>query len=356
MRSRITWILLGLLIASCAIPEAPPGGPEDKTPPEVTVTSPANRSSGVAPSTPIEITFSEKMKRANVDRLVVFSPDAGILKTRWKKNRIILTPEEPLHTDTTYVVRIETGYADAHGVRAEEPFHFAFATSAVLDTGTVSGTVYYRRVPTGKAFVKLFVLPRDSSFTPESALADREARTNEDGSYKLEYLPANGTSFLIWAFEDGDGSGFFNPDNENGALFPDTATLEVSSPNLTLPGMYIIDPKEPAEVAGQILNETAYDSTRVTVTLHAVSDTLPPTYRVLSDLEGKYTFQKVLGGTYTLHAFIDLAADSLCGTYPCGEDSTRACPEPCATYPDTLILEPGDEVKLDPLPLLPAEE
>jgi hypothetical protein len=202
------------------------------------------------------------------------------------------------------------------------------------------------------------VLPKDTSFTVESELADREASTAEDGTYELEYLPVTGVKFLIWAFEDNDGNGFFDPEKENSATFPDTVSLSSSIPILTLPEIFIIDPKEPCVVTGQIVNETGNDTIPVTVTLHAVSDTLPPTYLVRSDLEGNYKFDSVLRGTYTLHAFLDLGADSLCGSYPCPDDSTRSCLEPCVTHPDTLVLDPGDEINLERVSLSvgPVEE
>jgi hypothetical protein len=109
----------------------------------------------------------------------------------------------------------------------------------------------------------------------------------------------------------------------------------------------IVDPKEPAEITGKIINSTGIDTFPVTVTMHEESDTMPPTYITASDPDGNFRFGQVLQGRYTLQAFIDFGADSLCGSYPCPEDSKRQCLEFCGQYPDTLAIAPGQEIKLE---------
>ena len=346
MKSALVWFLFGLLAASCAIPEPPPGGAEDKTPPEVGVTQPANGSSGVPVDTKVEVKFSEKMAATRLERLFEISPRATIAKAHWKKDTAVLEFDAPLHPDTTYVVRLKQGYADAHNVRSNRPFEFAFATSAEIDTGSIAGRIYFRRKPTGKAVVRLFVLPKDSSFTPETAGPDREVSTAEDGAYELKYLPARGVPFLVWVFQDENGNSVFEPEREAAAALPDTLVLGLERPRLELQDVYIVDPTEPAVVAGRVVNATPYDSFLVTVSLHEVADSLPPTYCVRADAKGHFSFDKVLKGLYTLHAFIDLEKDSVCGSYPCAEDSTARCPEYCVTYPESLVVAPGDNVQL----------
>ena len=167
-------LLLLCAFVACAITEPPTGGPEDRTPPRVEGTSPSNGTVGVAPDAVVELTFNESMTRANIERHITFHPDVFIKKTRWSNNTVSLELEEPLHPDTTYLVELGAGYADTHGVRSDKVFRFAFATSSFIDSGEVSGRVYFRREPSDKAVVKLFVLPRDSGFAPQAGRPDRE--------------------------------------------------------------------------------------------------------------------------------------------------------------------------------------
>ena len=354
MRIRVMCIVLALFTAACAISEAPPGGPEDRTAPRVILSSPENGTSGVSADADVMISFSEGMKKARFERFIELSPKAFIRKVKWKDDTAILVFDGGLHPDTTYIVKLKKGYTDSHGVRGENPYEFAFATSAEIDTGLVAGRVFFRREPSDKGVVKVFVLPKDSSFAAEASRPDRQAETGEDGEFVLKYLPARNTSLLLWAFHDADGNGLYDPEKEAGAALPDTIRLTDAQPQIDEQIIDIVDPREPGVVSGLVLNETAYDSIPFTLTLNEVADSLPPTYVVLSNLKGAYSFDKVLKGTYTLQAFIDFKRDSLCGEYPCKDDSTRMCTEPCAVYPDTLVIEPGVkieeiEIRLEPV-------
>jgi len=339
-------LLLSALWASCAIPESPPGGPEDKTAPEAVATSPAEGAAGVSPSAHVEIEFSERLSGAKFERLIEFSPEVKIAKTRWKGKRLFIEPVDSLQPDTTYVVRVRPGFTDAHNVRSERGYEFGFATAAAVDTGSISGRVYFRRKPAEKGVVRLFVLPRDSSFAVEAARPDREGATAGDGVYTLKYLPQRDVPFLLWAFNDDNANSVFDRDNEASALLADTLFLGDRVSRLESADIWIVDPKEPGIVAGRVLNATGADSVPVTVTLSEVRDTIPPTYWARADAVGRYKFENVLKGKYILHAFLDLKNDSLCGTYPCADDSTAACDEACAAYPDSVVVLPGDEVRL----------
>ena len=79
-----------------------------------------------------------------------------------------------------------------------------------------------------------------------------------------------------------------------------------------------------------------------------------PTYFQPCDSTGAYEFGTVRGGKYLLRAFVDVVADSACGWYPCFDDSSASCEEPCLQHPDTLYVEPGSTTELDSLILGPA--
>jgi hypothetical protein len=316
-------------------------------------TSPAAESTGVSAGTEISFEFSEGMTRTRVERFVTFYPRITIGKVRWQKDALILQPQEPLHPDTTYFVEIKAGFSDAHGVKAVSPFRFAFATATVIDTGVISGHVLFRRKPTQKGLIRLFVLPRDTSSAPEEMVADRELPVGPEGMFRFAYLPTDEREFLLWAFEDADGNGAFGGERDVAVQEPDTVSLTGSVPTIGDLNIFIVDPSEPAEITGKLINQTGIDTFPITVTMHAVSDTTPPTHLTRAGPDGEFKLGQVLKGRYTLWAFMDFQADSLCGTFPCWDDSTRSCTEPCAQYPDTLTIEPGQKIKLEDLILEP---
>jgi len=343
----LAWAALFCLFAACAIIEAPPGGPEDLRAPGVDSTYPGNGMAGVALDAVIEVTFDEPMTRARLERQIVFHPPVTMSKVGWQQNTLRIETEG-LNPDTTYLVELKPGFSDEHGVRSENGFGFAFATSAAIDSGTIAGRVFFRRLPTDKGVVRLFVLPKDTSFVPEAARPEREVKADGTGNYVLKYLPTTDRSFLVLAFYDQNGNLNRDGDAEPYALLADTVFLSAEVSKVEGKEISIIDPKEPGKISGLVANATGWDSIPVTLTLHEVSDTLPPTHVTFALPEsGEYRFGTVLKGTYILKAFVDLHSDSLCGDFPCPEDTLRGCPEPCLVYPETLRVAPGQEIELE---------
>lgn len=338
-----------LAMAACAIQDPPPGGPEDRKPPGIASTFPARDSAGVGALTEIRIEFDEGMKHDRLERQLRFYPNMVVRKARWEGNTLVIEPES-LNPDTTYVIELASGFTDEHGVSNERAFRFAFATSAAIDSGSIEGRVYFRRKPSDKGVVRLFNLPKDSAFAPEAARPDREVTTDPDGTFIHRRLPTRQSRFVLWAFQDANGNRRFDAANEIGQVLEDTVLLTATSPTRRDIAIDIVDPTEPSQVSGRIINETGIDSFPVTLTLTSVTDTTPPSYLTRADLKGNYQF-KPLMGRYVLRGFLDFGADSLCGSYPCPGDSNSSCTEPCSLYPDTIVVEPGAKLTLEDLVL-----
>lgn len=354
MRARLFVGAIGIVsLLACAIREPPPGGPADTKPPGVVASDPEHGSAGVSPLAAITIEFDEGITRTRMERFVEFRPRVIVRKIRWGKNAMTVIPDEPLHPDTTYIFRLNPGFTDAHGVRSKEGYRFAFATSASIDSGEVSGQITFRRKPSEKGVVRLFRLPRDTSFAPEAAAPDRQVRVGAEGNYRFENLPLD-HRFLLWAFEDTNDDGSFDGESEAGATLS-SVTLTDTAWASSGQDIDIVDPREPAEVSGTIINSSGVDSLAISVAMHELSDTMPPTHYGSCDPEGNFLLAGVLQGRYVLWGFLDLLADSLCGSYPCPDDTTKSCIEPCRQYPDTIVVEPGQKIKLEELELGPSE-
>lgn len=343
--------VMGAGILACAVSVPPSGGPEDTSPPKVATTVPVRDSSGVAVTSPIAITFSDDMTRARVERSVSVSPPITFDRVRWEGRTLVIVPGGDLQRDTTYVVRVKPGYRDNHGVPSKASYEFAFATGATLDTARVEGTVQFKREPSGRALVRCFRLPRPDDFTPEAARPDRETGTAADGTYRLRYLPANDARFVLFAFIDVNGNGLFDAPGEPSMAYPDTLLLTAAQPVIAGINFTIIDPNEPAVVSGTVSNETGIDSLRASVEIVALADSaLSPLYG-LCDEAGAFEFKRVPAGDYVVRAFLDIRADSVCGSYLCPDSAVATCIEPCTESPDTLRVTPGAAVKVATLVL-----
>ena len=350
-------LALVVAVAACAVSEAPSGGPEDKVPPVVKFSIPRADSTGIDPSSPIQIGFSEAMREERVERLVSTNPPIVMSHVHWKDNTLVIEPEGGLVRDTTYVVRIRPAYQDRHGVAGAQWHEFAFATgAAALDTARIEGTVRFKREPAAHAVVRCFRADRADTLDPEKARPDREAATDKDGKYSLRYLPSKGTRFVVAAFIDQNGNGTFDHGTEPFALCADTTTIASAVPVVTGVDIVVIDPNEPGVVRGSVSNESGVDSVRVMVGLYTGADSTRAAARAVCDSAGVYELREVRPGEYILHAFVDIRADSAMGTFPCPADTTKGCPEPAARRPGSVVVKPAATVDVPRLTIRRREE
>jgi hypothetical protein len=153
------------------------------------------------------------------------------------------------------------------------------------------------------------------------------------------------------AFIDVNGNGLLDLPGEPAAAYPDTIVLTAAAPVAQNVDFKVIDPNEPAVVSGTVSNETGIDSVNASVLLVAVSDsTRAPMYALCRET-GAFEFNNVLAGRYLLRAFLDMRADSVCGTWDCPDTTMAPCMEPCTEAPDTLRVEPGAKLSVPPLVL-----
>jgi uncharacterized protein (DUF2141 family) len=128
---------------SCAKEGMPPGGPEDTTPPKVVAVSPSSGATDVSVNSEVQISFSERMIPGITEQSIFISPLAKEpFRFHWKGRKLILTPQEPLYPDRTYVVSVGAEAQDSHGNRLGQTYTLAFSTGNKLDFGTISGQVW----------------------------------------------------------------------------------------------------------------------------------------------------------------------------------------------------------------------
>ena len=348
----IYWVFLISLLAACAVMEPPPGGPEDRMPPYILKVRPRQDSARVARDTEIEIIFSEKLDEDSFkNRIFLYPPvefdkvdvDGDKLKIRFRE----LLPE------TTFSVFIKKGFKDHHQVASKKNELFYFSTGDTIASGEISGFILFKEKPDSNGVAKLYEMMPDTLVNVGRQPESRIAFADKMGQFIFRALPADGDSFLIFAFSDSDGDGAYAVGKEFSAFSRDTLILDRLSSKARGIRINIIDPNEPGSIRGQISNETGLTE----LILVRLDPLLPGENPVLSstDTLGAYNLEKIPPGSYLLTAFIDIRADSTCGDYVSPEDSTILLQEPCEALPDTLIVEPGGEITLDPVTLKKAE-
>ena len=113
-------LILLFAVAGCAQLGAPPGGPEDKSPPHLLRISPDTNALNVRPRS-IELRFDEIINErpaaggGDLSNLFLLSPRRGRVDVRWHRSRIEIRPRRGFVPNTTYTLTQVRGVADLRG-------------------------------------------------------------------------------------------------------------------------------------------------------------------------------------------------------------------------------------------------
>lgn len=134
---KLLLILLIYFMYSCAVMEAPSGGPKDTTPPTISEYYPKNYTTNYNDDY-LSIQFDKYMNKSSVIENISISPKLKY-DFSWSGKRLKLKFEEELQSDITYVVKLKAGYSDYKGNKPENALTIVFTKGSKLDSGRISG-------------------------------------------------------------------------------------------------------------------------------------------------------------------------------------------------------------------------
>lgn len=336
------------LLAACAVMQPPSGGPEDTVAPRVVSTVPRSDSAGVARDVKPVIMFSEKIDGTSFTNRVLVFPPVPFDRLRARGDNFEIRFASPL-PDTTVCVVLRPGIKDDHQVATKESYTFYFATADSMARGEISGWVLLKEKPDSAGVAELFQIRGRDTINVHAAKPSRIAPADHGGAFAFRGLPTNDARFLLWGWIDTDNDGHFTQGKDYDALYSDTLLLTRRAHLIEALRIKVINPNEPGSIAGRVVNETSF---KEHATLRLESLKKGERARVAkADSTGNFLLSAVLPGSYRLTAFIDIKRDTLCGTYVEPTDTAKVLQEPCVTLPDTLVLKPGEDKKLEPFKL-----
>jgi len=185
LSSLLGTVLLSATLLTCARVMAPPGGPLDRLPPEVTTTVPD--SVAVLPSFEGEAVFqfNEVISEGNapnfglgtgdLEKLVVLSPSKAVPVIRWRRDRITVRPREGWQPGRVYRIQLLPGVTDLSGNRNAHGATVTLAVGANRPTWVLHGRVvsWATRRPVPQGLVEAVLMP-DS--LPYRIVADSTGR------------------------------------------------------------------------------------------------------------------------------------------------------------------------------------
>ncbi len=234
---RVFFLSLAFLsfIWSCARQAAPPGGPEDKTPPRVLKVSPMPDSTRVSRAARLFFTFSENVDRKSFEEAIFVSPSPNLsnpseaeFRFKWRGRQVEVSFPDSLREQRTYVVTLGTEVRDHRNNRMANAFTFAFSTGDSLDRGEIKGRVFADK-PAG-ILIMAYILDQDRAPNPAKDYADYFTQLGESGEFTLSALAPG--SYRVFALGDRDGDRLYSRGEELFGVPTNDVTLSFLNTNL----------------------------------------------------------------------------------------------------------------------------
>ena len=287
-------IIAAAVMYSCANIGNPSGGPIDKTPPIFMRSNPTPNAVNVK-DRKIEIFFDEIVSLKDPSTKIIVSPaQTEMPRMSALGRKVTVELVDSLLPNTTYTIDFSNSIQDNNEGNAIDNFAFAFSTGSVIDSMRVSGYVIDSRTlePMQSVVVGLQSNLADSAFHKEKL--QRVALTNDRGQFTIRNVSPG--SYHIFALKDLDRDyKFGNPTEDiaflDSIIVPSIGTREAADtvyndlneidtimratrpayfPNDILLSMFNEDRK-----SQYLANNLRVDSTRISLTFAAASDTLP---------------------------------------------------------------------------------
>ena len=140
-------LILLFAVCGCAQLGAPPGGPEDKSPPHLLRISPDTNALNARPKS-IELRFDEIINErpaaggGDLNNLFLISPRRGRVDVRWHRSRIEIRPRRGWVPNTTYTLTQLRGVTDLRGNVDSAQHEYLFTTGPTRPPAVIRGQVF----------------------------------------------------------------------------------------------------------------------------------------------------------------------------------------------------------------------
>ncbi|UCE66452.1 MAG: Ig-like domain-containing protein [Candidatus Zixiibacteriota bacterium] len=251
-----------LILFSCAVKEAPSGGPEDTAKPTIIGVIPEPRSINIPPDTKFHILFSKPMNREKTISAVFLSPvfwDYPAYK--WNGRELIVSPPENLEKDKTYVLTIGADATDHHGNRMGTSYSFAFSTGGAIDSGSISGSIYLEKERPTAYDIWAYSLEDTASALFLKDIPDYA--TQVDSTYEFEIENISFGNYVIVVIDDRNNDLFWDPTSESIGLPPAIIRLESGESS----NGFVLKPERRDTIPAEISRVRTIDNRKITVEL-----------------------------------------------------------------------------------------
>jgi uncharacterized protein (DUF2141 family) len=207
---------------SCAQFVPPTGGPTDKTPPNLLVSTPANKTKNFDGNV-ISMDFDEYVDITALKQELVIIPDPNVLYVvKQKEKNVKLVFEKKLEDSTTYTFNFRNGIKDLSERNPTKNLKIVFSTGTEIDSLTLKGTIIdlHTKVPVLDATIGLY---RSDTLPLSKKRPNYFMKTDSAGKFEFQNIKAD--KYFIMAFTDRNQNLIYDQKNENITFINDTLNL-----------------------------------------------------------------------------------------------------------------------------------
>lgn len=235
----VVYLIIILLIYSCAQIVPLTGGEKDETPPKELQVIPKNESINFNNKT-IIIEFDEFIKLEQLNAQLIISPVMNPKpEISVKGKKLIIQLKAQLSANTTYSINFGNAVVDITENNAIPNFKYVFSTGNYLDSLSFSGSVVdaFQLTTVDKVYVLLYDELEDS--VPMKQLPRYVAITDKKGDFSITNV-AKGT-YKIFALQDINANYLYDLPNEKIAFLNEPIQLDSS---LTHQHLFLFEEKQ----------------------------------------------------------------------------------------------------------------
>ena len=180
--------VVAIVLAACASPGMPPGGPVDTEAPQILKIVPDSGKTGTSPPAVIfrfnEVVSERPSGASSLQALFIISPRDGEPRVDWSRDEISVKPRRNWKRNTAYTITMLPGLSDLRGNTRNTGAVTIFSTGSTIPSGKIAGSLFNwaeARTISRSGFVQAW--PRGDTTTMYMAAVDSA------GAYALDHLP-----------------------------------------------------------------------------------------------------------------------------------------------------------------------
>ncbi len=226
----LVFLLIFAIFNSCAVIEAPSGGPKDTIPPEIRYSS-IQRGTLNFEEKSITLRFSKYMDKGKVLENLSISPKTE-LKFDWSGKELEILFQKQLDTNTTYSLQLGTEYTDYYNVKPAEAFELIFSTGNKLDSGIISGKLIDERSAGAFIFVYNITNINADTLNFRHTLPNYRVQIGTSGEFRLGAIKDG--KYRVFAIRDEFKNELYDDNDAFGAPESDIVVKDAKSASLVL--------------------------------------------------------------------------------------------------------------------------